>query len=188
MRPNRLIVLLLILLPTIALAQKKPKKPDLSAVLATARYVYVEAMDGDAFKPGLFPGDRQAIANVEDALRQWNRYTLTARREEADFVMIVRKGRLASGGINGGPGPQAPQIPGQQNPRGTSMGLGTEVGPAEDLLKVCLLTQDGQLGAQIWIRSLDGGLNAPLLPLFRQFRTAVERAYPMAPASPPTKP
>jgi hypothetical protein len=192
MRPNRLIVLLLILLPTIAMAQKKPKKPDLSAVFATARYIYVESMDGDAFKPGLYPGDRQAIADVEDALRQWNRYALAVRREEAELVIVVRKGRLASsrlhGGIGGGTGPQAPQIPGQQNPRGTTMGTETEVGPVEDLLKVYMLTSDGQLGAQIWTRSLDDGLNAPQLALFRQFRAAVERAYPSVPASQPSKP
>ena len=68
------------------------------------------------------------------------------------------------------------------------MGAETEVGPVEDLLKVYMLTSDGRLGAQIWTRSLEDGLNAPQLALFRQFRAAVERAYPSVPASQPSKP
>src|SRR5271156_682719 len=84
--------LLLLLLFFPGPAQSKKKDPDIPALYRQARYVYVEAVDGDEFDPRLYPEDRQAIADVRHALQAWNRYTLTIRRQDADLVFVVRKG------------------------------------------------------------------------------------------------
>ncbi len=192
MRLFKLIALLVVLLPTLVVAQQKAKKhPDLPAVFANARYVYVEAIGGDAFNPGLYPKDRQAIVDVEDALRDWNRYTLTVERKQADLVFVVRKGRLASGQIRGtvgsSPPPHGTQPPGR-TPLETGVDLETEVGPEDDLLWVCLIHTDGKRSGPIWRLTLPDGLDGPQLLLFQQLKAAVERAYPRRPVSQPSKP
>ena len=58
--------------------------------LTNARYVYVAAYDGDQFSPNLLPEDRAAIANVQDSLRQWGRYVIVYRRQDADMVLLVQ--------------------------------------------------------------------------------------------------
>ena len=94
--------LLLLLLFFPGPAQSKKKDPDVPALFRQARYVYVEAVDGDAFNPRLYPEDRQAIADVVTALQAWNRYTLATRRQGADLVFVVRKGRVADANVFGG--------------------------------------------------------------------------------------
>jgi hypothetical protein len=194
-------ILLLVLLPTFAAAQKKGKKPSLPAVFDHARYVYVEAIDGEEFKQGLYIADRLAIADVKDALKKWGRYTLTFEREKADLVFVVRKGRLASarvgGDINddqdpqgGGPlgGQQGSQFPGQRRTRGPALGVGGEAGPEDDLLEVRQFSSNGKLSGPIWIHTYANGLDAPRLLLFAQLKNEVEKTYPRAPASTPAKP
>jgi hypothetical protein len=161
------------------------KKHTLPAAFSNARYAWVESMEGDINKPGVVPEDRQAISDVEDALRDWNRYALTANRSEADLVFIIRKGRLASGKVGVGLGnpPLAPD-PGQRAPNGTGgTGIGGiaggEVGPPDDLLEVRALNSDGTLGIMLWERSLSDGLDAPQVALVhnsgRQSRRSTRR-------------
>lgn len=187
MKPSIAAALFLVLLPALAAAGKKPGKPALPAVFEHAQYVYVEAVDGNEFNRNLYPEDRQAIADVEDALRNWKRYTLTIQRSKADLLFVVRRGRLASGlasiGVNGGPGPQGGQIPGQQQPVGTAVRAGAEAGPADDLLSICTLDPGGALSEPLWMRAEPNGLDSPDVPLFQQFKRAVDRAYPLKPAT-----
>jgi hypothetical protein len=92
--------ILLALAAPVALAKDKNKNK-VPAVFNTARFVYVQAEDGDIMNPGLFPEDRDAISNVQDGVRDWKRYALTINRRDADLVFIVRKGRLAAAQIHG---------------------------------------------------------------------------------------
>jgi hypothetical protein len=101
MKSIKAIALLLLLLPTVVLAQKKTKKPSIPEIFDHARYVYVEAVDGEEFNPNLYPADRNAIADVRDALHKWGRYNLTIDRAQADLVFVVRKGRLAGAEATG---------------------------------------------------------------------------------------
>ena len=209
MKSLKLTVLLLLLLPALAMAQKKEKKPKLPEAFDHAHFVFVEAVDGEEFKPGLDTADRLAIADLRDALQSWGRYKLIVEREKADLIFVVRKGRLAEarvgGGINdsgqdpiGDPqaGPQGGQMggqmgsqfPGQQRQRGTTPGAGGEAGPEDDLLKVCQLNVNGKLSGPLWIHTFQNGLNPPRLILFAQFKEEVEKAYPVVPASTPPKP
>lgn len=193
------IALLLVLVPTLAFAKKKPKKPVVPAIFGQAQYVYVEAIDGDQFNPRLYPPDREAIANVERAIREWKRYVLTFNRQDADLVVVVRTGRLA--GVQGGysrgtiPGAQVGQPAGRQGsqtpgarPVSSATTVGGEVGPPDDLLEVCQFESDGTLSAPLWIRTQHDGLDAPDVTLFKQFKEAVDRAYPQTQASQTKKP
>ncbi|MDE3201001.1 MAG: hypothetical protein KGN79_08770 [Acidobacteriota bacterium] len=184
------------ILPAIAIAivviscqAKDKKKHSVPAVLGTARYVYVEAMDGEEFDPNLLPEDRQAIENVWHALQKWHRYILTMNRQEAELLFIVRKGRVASmkGMVGtGGMGRPRPVGPGSgPYPGGTAVGGGGEVGPPNDILEVKLMAPGGEPGAQIWMRSEQDGLDAPDVTLVHELQVAVDRDYP---PEPPKKP
>lgn len=203
------ITLLLAIASPLALA--KDKKPGLSAVFNTARFVYVQSEDGDIMKPGLYPEDREAIANVEDALRDWNRYVITLNRKDADLVIIVRKGRLVAaqgqGNIALGNPPQIggatypghnPAGPGNTGPGSTSpdrtastaegIGARGEAGPSDDLLRVFMTTPEGKLSGPLWSREQKDGLDAPNVRLLAALKDAVNRAYPPQPATQPTSP
>jgi hypothetical protein len=213
MKSLKLTVFLLLLLPMLAMAQKKEKKPKLPEALDQAHLVFVEAVDGEEFKPGLDTADRLAIADLRDALQSWGRYKLTVEREKADLIFVVRKGRPAEdragvdidgsgahpigdpqGGPQGGqmggqPGGQmGSQFPGQQRQRDTDMGVGGEAGSEDDMLKVCQLNVNGKLSNPLWIRTFKYGLDAPRLTLLAQFKDELEKVYPIVPASPPAKP
>lgn len=204
MKHFKLALLILLLAPGFVAAQKKAKKPIVPAVFNSARFVYVQAVDGQEFDRNLYPEDRMAIADVRDALQVWGRYTLTVERDKADLVFVVRKGRLASADVDGGigtgqnpqvggqrvqfPGNQRQQGPGAGGPASAGVGVGAEAGPPDDLLQVCQLTPNGKLSAPLWIHSFANGLDAPRLLLFKQFKDAVEKAYPNPPPKPPTKP
>jgi hypothetical protein len=194
------IALLLVLAPSLAFAKKKPKKPVVPAIFKQAQYVYVEATDGDEFNPALYPPDREAIANVEQAIREWKRYVLTFDRRDADLVFVVRTGRLAGvragysrgtiPGAQGGPvtGRQGRPVPVGGSTVGSATSAGGEVGPPDDLLEVCQFDSDGTLSTPLWIHTQHDGLDAPEVPLFEQLKNAVDRAYPQTQASQTKKP
>ncbi len=192
MKPFKAIMLLLLLLPALATIQAKPKKPyKLPAAFEQARYVYVEAVDGQEFDPRLDPDDRDAIADVDRALYDWNRYIVTTRREEADLIFVVRKGRLASATLGGQVSSAPPMGPGRsaggQYP-GNGVAVGGEVGPPDDFLEVYLPNPNEARGALLWQRTLPDGLNPPQLTLFKQLKDEVERTYPTPPPKKPSKP
>jgi hypothetical protein len=189
------VALVLLLLPALLAAQTAKKKPSTPAAFRNARYAWVEAFNGDAFTPRVVPEDRQAIADVEDALRDWSRYSLTTSRSQADLVFIVRKGRIASatlgGTVGAGTGPVNRPVSSQgpiSDPvgNGGGIGVGTEVGSPDDILEVHTLNPDGTLGIVLWERSFPDGLDAPQVTLIAQLKKAVERDYPQNP--PPAKP
>jgi hypothetical protein len=187
MKALKTITLLLLLVPALATVQAKPKKPyKLPAVFNQARYVYVEAVAGDEFDPRLYPGDRQAIVDVNKALYDWNRYVLTMKRDQADLIFVVRKGRVveAKVGVQVGSGPQGvPNGPANRPTQGNGVGstVGGEVGPPDDLLEVYMPNPNDAHGSLIWQRTLADGLNAPGLALFKQLKDEVESTYPTKP-------
>lgn len=202
------VALALILAAPLGFAKDKKKK-DLPAVFSTARFVYVQAEDGDIMNPRLFPEDREAIADVQDGLKDWNRYAVAINQSDAELVMVVRKGRLVGalvhGGVGIGTGPGLDgSYPGNRNPagqnnpdagradggRGTSTEIGArgDAGPPDDMLRVYLVTPDGRRGAMVWSGEMKDGLDAPASILLRQLRQEVDRAYPPQTASqPPAK-
>jgi len=200
MKPLPAVVSLLLLAPAIVPAHAKSKKPyKLPAIFSQATYVYVEAVDGQQFDPRLYPEDRQAIANVQSALEDWHRYTLTVKREEAELIFVVRKGREAEArvGIQGGTPPLGtpgrpqnnPNNPnGPNSPGGVGTSVGGEVGPPDDLLEVYYKSADHAHGMMIWQRTEADGLDRPDVALLRELRNEVERTYPIQTATQTKKP
>ena len=207
MKPAKVAAVFAVFLFALNLAQAKPKKSNLSAAFENAHYVYVESMEGDVFKPGLYPEDRQAIFDMQERLRDWKRYALTDRREHADLVFVLRKGRIIGQQDHVGVGPRnrSPQPgvldPGQPTqgqeqgraanstgPRGVELGAEAEAGPQADILRVYTLTPEGRLVGPIWSRDLENGLDGPSVQLLQQLKSAVDKAYPPQTAQQPPPP
>jgi hypothetical protein len=192
MKPLKAMALLLAGLAAAPAVYSKDKKNSLPEVLGHAHTVYVEAVDGREFDSNLDLPDREAIADVRDALHAWGRYTYTADREQADLVFVVRKGRSAdaNGGFGGDggqmTGPRGGPVSGQQPAAGgPAASAGDEMGATADLLEVCQMNANGRRSAPLWQRAFPGGLESPRLVLLRQFKEDVERAYPIPPANQP---
>jgi len=180
-----LLLLALILSVASVFAHGKPKKQAVpQAVFREAHYVYVETPDGGPFAPGLLPADLQAIWDVEAGLQNWNRYVLTPKREQAELIFVVRRGRLvtASGHVGVSLGSHSADKgvgPGDTSQQGNNAGGGVEVGPPNDLLFVYTRNPDGRLSGPIWMKSEPQGLHSPNVPLLEQVRQEVDTAYPL---------
>ena len=192
MKPLKAITLLLLLVSALANLQAKPKKPyKLPAAFEQARYVYVEAEDGQEFNPRFNPDDRDAIADLDRSLYDWNRYIVTTRRDQADLIFVVRKGRLATATLGGqvSSAPQAgPNRPAGGPMSGNGVAVGGEVGPPDDFLEVFLPNPNEARGALLWQRTLHDGLSPPQLMLFKQLKDEVERTYPTPAPTKTSKP
>jgi len=193
MKAIRLAAFVIACFLVLAITYAKPKKPEIPAVFESARSVYVEAIDGDSVKPGLDSDNRKAINDVQESLRQWNRYSLATDRSHADLVFVIRKGRVAGAQAEGGGssfpqprqnpnGPPNPSLPGQSTTRSPDTGINTEISSSDDLLRI-YMQSEGRLTSIVWTRELEGGLDAPGVQLIRQLKAAVEKVYPQPPAA-----
>ena len=181
---------LLLLSANLSPSGAQQSAPDLPKIFDTARYVYVQAEDGDRLSGGLTPDDRQAIYNVEKQLRTWNRYTLTLSRQNADLVLVVHKSALGSSNVpvvvapqrqpGRSPYPRDPSDPSDpsNSPQPGGPGLGAEAGSPDDELSVHMLDGDGTLGGPIWHEAAKNGLSSPSMTLFKHLKKDVEDAYP----------
>ena len=178
-----------VLIASVAFAQtpsnKKEQEP--TAILLNCHYVYVEAWDGEFFNPHLLPEDRQAILDVQNAFHDWNRYLITAKRHDAEIIVVVQKGRIASvnagaggGKVQNGPtesGPDDELGSNQPKPKGGDrVGAGPEVAGRDDLFFVYLVNPDRSLTGPIWIHHQKDGLDSPDIPLFKQFKDSIDAA------------
>lgn len=59
--------------------------------IAVARFVYVTSYEGPTYLPQVLPEDRQAVADVERALKRWGYYTVVISPEHADLIITVQK-------------------------------------------------------------------------------------------------
>jgi hypothetical protein len=174
MRSSLLGVLVVAIFGVGLLQGQSKKKDEVPRVLLTSRYVYVEAVDGDVANPRVLPENRRAITNLQGALQDWNRYILTAKRREAEIILVVCKGSVAS--VKGGGGAQG----GTTERTGTKASLDAQLGILDDRLDVYILNPDESLMGPIWRHSLKDGLDPPEMPLFSQFKKAIDGAAKQA--------
>jgi hypothetical protein len=188
------ILLLAILIPAIALAEKK-KHNDVPEAFSTAHSVYVESVEGDYAKPGVSAPDRKAIEDVQDAVQAWHRYSLAVHAEQADLILVVHKAH--GGGVDspsglpatqrkpiGQPSARVPGQPGDADGMSPSAPMGVE----GDQLQIYTMASDGKRKGPIWTRELQGGLDGPSVMLVVQLKSAVERAYPAPTPAPGATP
>ena len=156
-----------LLLVPFSVAKDKASFPKM---IVKAKYVLVTSYFGDDLADSRVPSaDRQAVIDVQDAIRDWGRYTLVYERKAAELIILVRKGRSAevrSGiGIHTG------------SDRSPSVGPITDAdgGDPQDMLSV----YNASLGtdtAPMWRDRMSDGLSAPGVKLVDELRTKVEAA------------
>ena len=174
MRSSLLGVVVVTTIAAVLVQGQSKKKDEIPKVLLTSRYVYVEAIDGDVWNPRLLPENRRAIADLQYALEDWKRYSITAQRREAELVFVVGKGSSAS--VKAGVGTQG----GTHERTGANASLDAQLGILDDRLDVYIVRPDESLMGPIWRHSLKDGLAPPEMPLFAQFKKAVDTASSQA--------
>ena len=176
----------MLLFSLLLVLQGYAKAPNIPALVLRARYValgyetaqgFMAETDFHSFaSTKVLPDDRQAIANIYDALSKWKRYTITINPAWADMLIAVRTGRLASGtgGIRVGTGGIDPTT-GRRTSASIGPVFGAEVGPADDYLAV-YQADDGREAARLWVATQHDGLVGKNPPLFKNFKEEVEAA------------
>jgi len=175
-----------LLLSIVVLVVQGYAKNAVSALLLQARYValgyetangFLGELETEAFNSTeVLPEDRQALAHLSEAIKKWNRYIVTIEPRQAEILIAVRSGRLASAG--GGIRVHTGSIdPGGTTPGGRGIGtvVGVEAGPRPDYLAV-YQAEDGREGPRLWRKTEDGGLAGSNPPLFESFKNDVEAA------------
>jgi hypothetical protein len=138
--------------------------------IVKAKYVLVTTYFGDNLADSRVPpADRQAVIDVQDAIRDWGRYSLVYERKNAELIILVRKGRtseIRDGiGIHSGSG-KTPSL----GPINEADG-----GDPEDMLAVYNASL-GTDAAPLWRDRMHNGLSAPDVKLIYELRTKVEAA------------
>jgi hypothetical protein len=87
---RRILALLSVLLIAASIAWASATDPAFLTAVKNARFVYVTSYDGNEFNFNVLPEDRQAIANVQNAVQQWGHYIVVYRPEEADIILAVQ--------------------------------------------------------------------------------------------------
>ncbi len=82
-----LAVIVILLASMAAFAQQSPM-PEL---VANARFIYVTTYDGPYWSKNVLPDDRNAVTNLEAALRSWGKYIVVLHPAQADIIMVVQK-------------------------------------------------------------------------------------------------
>lgn len=176
----------ILLFSLLLVLQGYAKAPSIPALVLQARYValgyetaegFIAETDFRSFaSTKIEPDDREAIANIYNALSKWKRYTITINPADADMLIAVRTGRVASGtgGIHVGTGGIDPTT-GRRTSSRIGPVFGAEVGPADDYLAV-YQADDGSEAARLWVATQHDGLVGKNPPLFKNFKDEVEAA------------
>jgi hypothetical protein len=181
-------------------------KPPLPKLVVSAQYVLVTTECGDPaeqpLNPHIMPEDRQAVSDVQNAIEKWGRYSIAYRRQDADLILVVRKGRVAEGllGAQVHAGSRVPNrstqpddiaqpgTPDPDNPCGARAGSnapGTSVRPeaTADLgdPQDMIVLYASALGTEnnsppLWRGRRPDGLKAPQMRLVQELRSKVEAA------------
>jgi hypothetical protein len=157
------------------------KGPVLSAKLLQARYVALGFETAEGFlgewetaaftSAKIQPEDRRALSNMHDALADWKRYVVTIDPRQADMLIAIRSGRLAS--VNAGARVHSKPVIVEGPTYSVGTIFGAEVGPPEDYFAV-YQADNGREGARLWRETDKDGLVGNGPPLFRSFKDDVE--------------
>ena len=186
--------LLLALTTSMALSafaqKKKEEKREIPDQVLVARYIYVTGWHGDLYDPRTPPEERTAINRVQTAIHDWGRYRLALGPGQADLMLVVKPGHI--GMVQGGVGLGVPDIGAgtpppssrQPGPFGTAIGYGAEAGNPDDYLMLTLFPTNNPFDATyIWKRRQNNGFQGRKIPLFEEFRKAVEESDKLKDAS-----
>ena len=190
-RKLALISLLIAVIGLVSAPAKSKKHASLPEVFESAHTVFVESRDGDITDLTLDPEDRTAILDMQDAIQDWGRYSLSRSRRDADLVIVVHKGRVWRDQSNttnpAGPHLSTSHTP-LQDPTDASQGPGNNGSPdgltrEKDQLWVYTIQPDGKLKGPIWNDNQERGLNTSNILLFQRLKLEVEKTYPATPTN-----
>ena len=209
MARRKYVAVSLMLVSFLAAAGKDKKKIILPVDVLQARTILV-VVDPDAGMVIEDPnGNRNARADVEQALMKWGRYEMVMDASNADLIITVRKGygKMAqptiggvpingrpvvlqptdSGGRAGGRQGNAPD-PGDpsnaQYPSGPPAAR-SEAGPSQDMFAVYRGGRDNPLqSSPVWRYSAKNALEAPAVQAVEEFRKVVAEAEKQQAAQP----
>jgi hypothetical protein len=166
---------------------KSKKHADLPDIFRTAHTVFVESPAGDITNLSLDRDDRNAILDMQDAIQESGRYTLSRSRYDADLIFVVRKGRLERDQpTNNIPTRTPPRTP-MQSPADASQSSPTGASPdgystEKDKLSVYILQPNGKLKNPIWTGEMERGLEGTKPMLLQRLIYDVNKSFPPAPA------
>jgi hypothetical protein len=136
-----------------------------------AKYVLVTTNAGyDLTNPNMFPDDRQAAIDVQNAIKKWGRYALAYQPKDADLILLVRKGHIAE------TQPQLRIGVGSTISPTVSAAAPTDFGSARDMLALYDAKDGGIDNAPLWRDLMINGLDTPQMPLVGELRSAVDKA------------
>jgi len=192
-------VVFLVLLVVAGFASAKPKHHVLPEVFETAKTVHVETIDErDITDITVDRQTRNTIVDVQDAIQDWGRYSLSRSRHEADLILVIYKCRPRTNPNERRPlniplGSNSPNRNPVQNPADASEGSNGSSSPdgsdlEQDELKVYTLGPNGKLKDLLWHNESDRGLDAPKLMLLKQLEHEIDRTYPHPPATSQSNP
>ena len=145
------------------------------ALVAQARYVALGFDQGSGFvsetdnRPDVLPDERLALQRIRASIESWGRYVITDRPGQADLLIAIRKGRLASIGVGFGGG--ASRGTAETSPLSAGQSLRTEVSSPEDMIEVF-----DKGGGLVWRGMKANGLAGAGPPLWDSFRAEVLKA------------
>jgi len=133
-----------------------------------ARSVIVTAHDGrtlgNIYDSKIPMDERTIVAEVEDRFRKWGRYHVVTHLEDADIVVVVRKGSRVS--IEAPAGSRIPGTGPVVDVRGTGDLFAIYQGRTDEPLR----------GPVLWSDIEKDGLRTPELKAFQRFKKQVEEA------------
>jgi hypothetical protein len=155
----------------LALALVAKDKAPIPQLVVHAKYVLVTTYYGNELSsPNMPPEDRDAIADVQNAIEKWGRYAIAYSQKDADLILLVRRGRVVQAQ------PAIHIHTGSEKP-GTTVGPAAsgDFGDPEDMLAVYDAAQ-GIDSPALWRSRMSGGLAPPDMKLVGELRTQVEAA------------
>jgi hypothetical protein len=170
MRSRTVCLAVMLVLASFVLAKQRP----LPKLVLNAKYVLVTTRFGVGPTFRITTENRHAVADVQNAIRQWGRYTLVYTPEAADLIFLVRTGQLLEGRALVRTGPQQTIPPDVDAAESTNLPQDVVGGP-EDMLAV-YDAKAGPDSAPLWQGRDSGGLNPPNMQLLKEFRKNVEAA------------
>jgi hypothetical protein len=176
-----LFVLAAVLFAATLFAKDKKPKQEIPDEILNARYVAVIVFN-ESNQLVKQADDLRAIGDVEQALRKWGRYAITLNVRDADFVIAIRKGRMAEARIG---------VPSVNRP---GISTETEIAPPGDMFAVYRKAFDGVNQRQtppdprdappVWRIMQDGILDPPVVSAVLKFKKAVEDSEKVRAARP----
>jgi hypothetical protein len=166
--PTRFFRFLPLVLALSSLSYSQHAFNPLPKLVVHAKFVLVTTDQGyNLASPNVMPDDRGAVVAVQNAIQKWGRYQLAYNPEDADLILLVRKGRVVA------TQPQMRIGKTSTTPWEVTGKAPVDAGDSRDMLAM-FEAAEGVDGPALWRDFEAGGLDSPRVALVQELRKAVE--------------